>query len=329
MKKVTPKDTKATILEAYNEALETIKEFESQTMKPEKKVAEENNKRIVIGAKTKISDLIDFVDNAANTIGNAVSGFNEVNQAIEIKKQEIKNLFDIESEALSLAALIDSQEELKRKFHKETTERRLFAEKSLQDLRDQIKEEEEERAKEEKRKEEEFLYEFERKKKLEADKLNDQLEGSRKQHKENILSQYEEINTIKKNLDEREEKVNEAEEELNQMKATIEEMPNVIAAEVAAKVGREKGILMNKLEQEKKYFERDISAKAEMLEAQNLNLENEKAMLITQVSILTDKLENAYKEIKDISVKTVEGAGNSTMFNEMKTLLRENKTSGK
>ena len=101
------------------------------------------------------------------------------------------------------------------------------------------------------------------------------------------------------------------------------DIPEKIAEAVKSAVGKTTGMMQSKLEAEKKFFERDIAAKLELSTAATTALETENGKLTYNIVELQTKLDDAYKEIKNMAIKTVEGAGNSSMFNEMKTLLTE------
>ncbi len=323
---VTLKDTKATILSAYNSVFEKLSEYQSTSMNPKQKIADQMKEKTIDRANN-LNNLVVFVSNASNLITKAMDDFKNINDAIAYKKEEIKNLFDIETECLTLAALVDSNEELKRQFDEESKLRRTKVDEEIQRVKSEIDEAENEAEKERKRQTENWEYDFDRKKKEELDSLNDNLTKNRKNHEVNIADLYDTLNQKQKEANEREVIIQNSEQELSYLRDKIESMPDIIATEVKAKVGKEKGMLENRLEQEKKYFERDISAKLEMALSQTSTLSEENTNLKIQIDILNTKLENAYKEVKEISIKTVEGAGNSQMFSEMKTLLKDRNNS--
>ena len=319
---VNSKDTKATILSAYNAAINKLNEYQSTSLNPKMKMSEQK-KQETIQKAGDLNNLQDFINDASKFIEETLDEYNTVNDAIKYKKDELKNLFDIESECLTLAALIDSNKELKRKFNEESEIERENLNSVHERIRNEISELKNNAQKERKREDEEWKYEFERKKKADIDALSDQLNADKKMHDIRILTRYDELDSKYKELKAREDEISNSEDELVELKEKVANMPIVIAEEVKAKVGKAQGMLVNKYEQEKKFFERDVAAKLELVESKNVSLEQENTTLKSQIDILNEKLEHAYREIKEISIKTVEGAGNSQMFAEMKTLLKD------
>ena len=323
--KVTQKDTKTKIWDAYTSVLKRLKEVESLAMKPEERVKKEKQERIVDSSRGQIDPLLKF----ASDIKLAIDGYDEVSTAIEIKQNELKELFGIEKEALSLAALIDSHEEMKRSLELEIEEKKKCLFDELAKVERQIKETEEQaddlRIKEEK----EWKYNHERFKKERTDALDDSLVLKRKAAQAEIDELYDNLEMKRLELDKRKESIEAAEEELETLRQTVSVMDETINNEVKARLGKEKGMLEHKFEQEKKFYERDIQAKLELAEAKNQDLLKDNEDLRKQNDSLSGKLERAYNEIKEMAVKTVEGAGNTSMFNELKSLLSHGEKNSK
>ena len=103
MSKITMKSTKQEIMEAYEEAMKKIAETEAGKDDPVAAAKVENDKKIIESADTV----------AEGSILNPaiISQYNDLKTAIQMKKEELNNLYGIEVEANSLVAIINAHKD--------------------------------------------------------------------------------------------------------------------------------------------------------------------------------------------------------------------------
>ena len=121
IKKLSMTNTKKEMLDAYSELVKEISSQEQLQLKPQK-IAEEKSKKEII---QKVDDM--STDSVAQNIGilktdvnnvlsklhenleKEVRKYEDIQKAIKVKETELKEVFEIEKSAFSLAALIESQ----------------------------------------------------------------------------------------------------------------------------------------------------------------------------------------------------------------------------
>ena len=123
--KLTLTNTKKEMLDAYNDLIEKMKEQAKSELKPEKAQKLIKEKETVqaadeIGKEGAIKRIFDIkeeigktlVDLAAKLEGEQAR-YEKVKEAIDVKNNELQELFEIEKSAFSLAALLEAQKQKK------------------------------------------------------------------------------------------------------------------------------------------------------------------------------------------------------------------------
>ena len=141
--KISSVNTKKEMLAAYNLLKERIQEQAKAELKPEKAKEEKKEKEIIQAADTvisdgvvkRISDLkvdigIEFSD-IAGKLEKETENYKKVKEAIEVKNKELKEIFEIERSAFSLAALLEAQKQKKIEFEEEMDQRKKFLEEEI------------------------------------------------------------------------------------------------------------------------------------------------------------------------------------------------------
>lgn len=149
-KKITERDTKATILKALREAEKKIAELEKGKLDAakeakKKKEAEITNKadQLMEGnIEGKITDLsksvVQLLTKIDSDLKEQTKNLQTVKEAIAIKEAELKELFDIEKQAHTLAGLVNAHQELKLSQEKELAEEKEKATNELEEIKKQI-----------------------------------------------------------------------------------------------------------------------------------------------------------------------------------------------
>lgn len=312
MEKVTLKSTKDVIFKAYQDAMEKITKMELEKFDP---VAEKE-----AAQKKEMFKSADEIIESGILNETIVEQYLNLEAAIEAKKKELREMYDIEKEASTFTALVnahkDKEEELKAEYAlKEKTavealeQRKAEIEAEIASLLEQhevkinkYNEEEKERKAEiekaRRREEEEYEYSRDRKRKLDEDQWADE-----KNARESTMAELE------ASVMSRASAVSEREEKLDEMEAQIKAIPDLIeeARQEGIKKGKadaEKSHLFEKrhMETEFSYQKKDLEGQVERLEA---DLAAEKALSTS----LQNKLDGAYAQMRELAADTVKSNG--------------------
>lgn len=305
--KVSTRNTKEQIFSAYKDVLKELNERSKSSFNGEKELEQKNNRSTLdLVTNLKIEDFNELIVNMTGKL----SEFKEIDKAIAIKKEELSDIYGLESELNSFSALVEAkksfEDDWKEKFDRDKSEK-------LENLNDEIetlKEQIEGLKKEKKQNKEEWEYSFKREKLKREDELTDELEQKRREMNEELLKLTKE----KTELEEAKTELKKSEEELVAEKAKLAE----------------------KLEDEKK----KIEEKAKRSFDYRLTIEktsNESKMKILENSVATQeltiarlekeledtraKLDAAYTRIQEISIANVNSKKVDDVLNQVKSAV--------
>lgn len=312
MEKVTSKSTKDVIYNAYKEAMEKIAKMEQEKFDP---VAEKEAAR-----KKEMFKSADEIIKSGILNDTVVEQYLNLEAAIETKKKELQEMYNIEKEASTFTALVnahkDKEEELKTEYAlKEKTavealeRRKAEIEAEIASLLENHKakinkcnDEEEERKAEIKkarlREEEEYEYSRDRKRKLDEDQWADERNAR--------ISEMEELEA---SVMRREEAVSVREEKISEMEEQIKAIPGLVEE------ARQEGIKKGKTDAEKshafekRHMETEFSYQKKDLEGQVERLQTDLAAEKALNTSLQNKLDGAYAQMRELAADTVKSNG--------------------
>ncbi len=325
-KNITMKDTKSTILNAYTQLLANIEAKAKRNMGADAiRVSKRKQEVVDVADKAldtnQLSAILAAVENLGDDLERELETYENIKEAIEAKKAELQELFEIEKTAYTLAALVDSKNSIVEQYQQKMDENQIELEKRLEGIREEIDKEikaEDERRRKEKA---EYAYDLERKKLKDNDDLEDVLASKMKVVGQQMSEDMDRLTIREKEVSEREAGMTAREEEIENLKLEVAAAPERLAEEVKRKVGKEKAMLAGHHETEKKFMIAASDSAASIAAAKIEEMEKNTEILKTTIAEQQVKLDGAYKEIKEMAVKTVEGAGNNQMFQEMKNML--------
>jgi hypothetical protein len=338
-KKLSLSSTKQEMLEAYNAVLKQLEAQREAELKPEKKLEEKKAKEVIQVAESLSSEGVGrgistlkieagkMLAQISDRLEEEISKFKAVQSAIAIKEKELQELYEIEKSAMTLAALIESQNQKRQAFEAEMAEKKETLTQEIETLRgqrDQAKKEYEEETKErdtaEKkrrdREKEDYEYAFKREQKLAKDKFEDEkakLERETQAKKEQM----------EKELQERAKAIVEQENELNELRKKV----SVFSKEMETAISKAIKETAEKLSLEAK--NREELQRKEFLGGKNVfttrieSLEKIVKEQSEQITRLTQQLEKAYQQVQDIAVKTIEGSSTTKSFANLQQWLSE------
>jgi hypothetical protein len=338
-KKLSDKNTKQEMLEAYQTLAKQLEEKRAADLAPERRMEEKHTEEALkvattvdpegidrdIGAlKSEIGKMLAVVSDrlAAESVK-----FRGVQKAVASKERELQELYGIEKAAVSLAALIEAQNQKRSDFENQMAQEREELEGEINSRRAawdlekkaheaELKERDAAEKKARDREREDFTYAFKRDQQAIKDKLNDEKTALEKE----IKIKRE---TADKELADREKAIAERERELAELRAKAaafpKELENAVNQAVKEISDRIRLEAKNRDDLARKEFEGErnvLVAKNESLEkfAKDLNAANMK---------LAQQLEAAYQKVQDIAEKTVEGTSQSKSLADLQKLLIE------
>jgi hypothetical protein len=256
IKKPSLLSTKKELLDAYQSAVKQLEEKSKAELRPQAIVeakkrtetiqkADELSLDAVAGAssslKTETNKLLAALVERLET---EIRKYGTLQEAVEAKKTELAEVYEIEKSAFTLAALIESQRQKRQEFEDLVSreKERLMAE--IQETRaewdEEVKTREaalkekalaEQKARDRER--EEYIYQFKRDQKLEKDKYED----LRSKIEKELAAKKE---TVEKELSQREALIAEKEAELAALREKVARIPQDLDAS-AAKAWKEAG----------------------------------------------------------------------------------------
>ena len=312
MEKITLKSTKDVIFKAYQDAMEKITKMEQEKFDP---VAEKE-----AAQKREMFKSADEIIESGILNETVVEKYLRLEAAIEAKKKELQEMYDIEKEASTFTALVnahkDKEEELKVEYalkekaavdaleqRKAEIEAEIASllkehEAKINKYNEEEKERKAEIEKTRRREEEEYEYSRDRKRKLDEDQWADEKNA-----------REAEMEALEASVASREEAVSLREEKLDEMEAQIKAIPDLVEE------ARQEGIKKGKADVEKshvfekRHMETEFSYQKKDLEGQVERLEADLAAEKSLNASLQSKLDGAYAQMRELAADTVKSNG--------------------
>ncbi|HOB85080.1 MAG TPA: hypothetical protein PLB27_13875 [Bacteroidales bacterium] len=322
-KKLSLTSTKSEILNAYNELVKKIQESKQENPKAEqeKKVKEttvESAAKLtdeeIIGAisalKLSLNSKLDKIEDDLTTERQKLA---KIREAISVEDQRLKDLYQINAGADSLAAILAAQKEKKEEFEREMADRK-------NELEEQIKQEKLNRDKEtklweEKRKEAEEALKKQRTREEEEYKYNLQL--ARKKDKDEYeqkkakLEQelIQKMESFESGIKVREQTVAAAEKELAELRLKAESFPSELEKAVQEAINETTARLEKDYKFEKQLLLKDHEGEIKLKNQQIESLMAKIKDLELQLKQAYSKAENAENNSKEITLKAIQSSG--------------------
>jgi hypothetical protein len=344
--------TKKEMLAAFEELKKQLHEKAETELKPEEKKDEMRKAEVIKTADTLTTDgtmekinalkveIGKMLSQVSDKLEEEAANYLKLKESIELKKKELKEIYDIEASAFALAALIEAQKQKKQEFDEEMTgkkesleaeiqQKRLEWEKEKQEHEAAAKERDTEERKMRERQKEEFQYNFKREQQLSKNVFYDEKEKMEKE-----LAAAKEAFEIKvvetgKSLNEREEKVKEREKFSNDLQKQVDQFPGQLDSAVnkAVKEVTEKLTLEAKKNEE--LLKKGYEGETNVLKTKIESLEQAVAQQDKQITDLSQRLEKSYGKVQDIAVKAIEGSASAQRLSNLEQHLMLEKKSAK
>lgn len=354
-KKVSDKNTKAEILEAYKEVTEAKAALESELKQlnhgqsaqvyeqpkavPETSIFEVNKSMTLVQNKERMQSTIDNLILLQFGFGGAVSELSEklTSEASKLEElrrtvgeeiqhlQELHNLEDVAEDTLD--NLIQQYEESAKTFAEEISQQRETVEQDLLSRRQAwekeqevqklaVKERNENQNKSRQRDEESYCYDLHLQRNLDSEEYE--------QRQQTLYKEIEEFQQEQeKQWTEREKSISEREKLYAEVKAKVEAFPKELEANI--KNGKDNGRNIGNYQAK---IKSDLLMKEMEGQKQNYELQIQGMLQTLQnqesrIASLSKQLDSALKQVQDLAVKAIEGASNLKSFEAVKEIAIE------
>ncbi len=336
-KKLALTSTKQEMLQAYNSLVKELEAKQEGELKPEKKIEEKKNREAVQVAESltaegvgkEIAALKQEIGKTLTGISDQLEGevsrFVAIRNAIAAKEKELAELYEIEKSAMSLAALIEAQNQKRQEFTAEMEEKKESLRQDIEETRTAwekeradhdatVKERDTAEKKRQTREKEEFDYAFKREQQTSTDRFTYEkakLEKELKDKKEHLEQE----------LSAREASVAAKEAEFNDLRKQAAQHPKELETSVARAIKETSERLLAEAKSRQELMKKEAEGEHNVFTARIESLEKTTKEQSERVTALTKQLESAYQKVQDIAVKTVEGASNSKSLASLQQLL--------
>jgi hypothetical protein len=326
----SPKSTKQELLDAYQDLLTQTEERQEAELKPEKKLRErkaEETRAAVKGLDREgLGQAIEalrtgtgqFLSQLSERLDAELKRLSDLQAAIDLREQDLEEIYGIERAAATLAALLEAQNAQKQHFAEETAEEKERLSQEMEETRSRWAQEQEQHRAEEKertgaevkrrdREREEYQYAFQREQQLARDRFED--EKARLAAEKSVLEAELKAmrESAERELAEREKAIAGREQELMVLRAGAEAHPKELEAAVQRAVEEATRRLTLEAEHKaalaRKETEGERNVQAARLEGMERSLKEQN----DQITKLNRQLEAAYQKLQDVAVKALEG----------------------
>jgi len=338
-KKISKSNTKQEMLNAYNALLKQLQEKSRAELKPEKQLEEKKKKEIVETAASLSSEGVvkgisslkleigKMLTQISDKLEEEVNKFESIQRAIAIKEGELKEVYEIEKSASTLAALIESQNKKHLEFESEMTASSEELNKEIQTIKAEWKKEREnyendikERdfldKKRREREKEEYQYAFKREQHITKDKFEDE---KAKLVREMALRKEQ----MEKELTEREKVITEKEEELNELRTRVSAFSQEKESAINKEVKDAKERIRQEAISKEELLKKEFDGEKNVLTTRIGSLEKTVKEQSDQIAHISQQLEKAYQKVQDIAVKAIEGSSNYKSLTSLQQLMTE------
>jgi hypothetical protein len=325
---VSMANTKKELLEAYEAAKKRLNRLnknlldaEKARKQLEKKVAETTaDSEAAQDPVTRLHDLRGTISreltDLAERFETEIETYRKIKSAIETKQAELDTIYEVETAASDLAALIDAQRVKKELFEQEMAAQQAAFDAELQEQRTQwqrektdhdrrVKEQAEAVAKQRQREKEEHEYAFARESAQRKNALEDELQTLEKELAVKRSDFENDVQQRTTTLDTREEAIAGHEKEMAALQKEVEGFPKRNEASVQSAVAQATDRLTQTFKSDKALMQARFDGEKNVLLGKIEALEKMVASQAAQIADLSKKSELAYEKVQDIANRAV------------------------
>lgn len=328
---VSMANTKKELMEAYEAAKERLEDLNRDLLDAEK--AKKRLEKQVAAATADAQaeqDPVKRLQELRGAIGRELSDlaerveaeidtYRKIQSAVEAKQEELKTIYEVETAASDLAALLDAQRSEKERFRREMAEEKKAFEAEMQQTRSQWVREKQERdrrvaeeaealKKQRQREREEHEYAFTREKEQKKNALEDELHALEKEIAQKREEAEHSAKVREAELDAREEAVARREKEMDALQKEVDTFPKRLENAVQAAVDDTTEQLTKDFEKDRILMDSRFEGEKNVLNSKIESLERLVASQAAQIADLSRRHEQAYEKVQDIANRAVSSA---------------------
>ena len=356
---VSMSNTKKEIIEAYNDLVDQLEAKDQSELKPEVILENKKSAEVVKVADTmveqsiltEINDLRVEMSKTLTQISENIEveteKYKKIQEAIIIKENELKEIFEIERSAHSLAALIGAQNQKKLEYESEMSRKKAefdiamnASKKLLQDdiqstralwdkerhtTQESTNERNEQDKKLRQRQKEEFEYNFNREQELARNGLADEKEKQEKQLTIDRENFEKTVTEKEKDLHHRETSVAGRESHMKDLEETVAAFPRELEKNIAKAVKDTSDRLNEMAERNEAYIKIEAEGRNNVLQMKIDSLQGTVTEQAKQLAEINERLEKAYSKVQDIAVKAIEGSANKQTLAGIEQIVEKNR----
>ena len=338
-KKLSTSNTKQEMLEAYSTVLKQLEAQREVELKPEKKLEEKKAKEVVQVADSLSSEGIaretsnlkietgKMLAQISDRMEDEINRYKTIQNAVALKEKELQELYEIERSAMTLAALIESQNQKRQAFESEMISKkealsqeietlRTESEKERTDYEFMVKERDLTEKKRRDREKEEYDYAFKREQKLAKDKFEDEKVKLEKE----VQTKREQMEG---DLKIREKAIVEQEAELNELRKKVAAFPKEMEAAITKTIKETAERINLDAKNREEIQKREFAGEKNVLTTRIESLEKTLKEQSERIIKLNQQLEKAYQQVQDIAVKTIEGSSDAKSLANLQQWVSE------
>ncbi len=311
---VSEKNKKSEVLAAYHELLEELKQTDQSPPAPRQEEKEAVKQSSDLSSDAIITSLAESKLKISKNLESLElqlleehKKFSSLQKGIEVSKKELKELHDITYQAETLAALIETQKQLREKTDQEIYETREAFEEEMAKKKAAWKEEIAISSKTREREEETYAYDLALKRKKDKDLYEEKKQQMEKALEEKVRQTTQSLEVREAQLSEKEKEVEMLREQVAHFPEKLQELTDRTKAETEALVkGQyqfEIQLSQKEFEGEKRLYEQKVASLLDKIKEQE-----------SLIKTLTARVDQSGKQVQDIAVKAVEGASSVKAF---------------
>jgi hypothetical protein len=344
IKKVSDKSTKQEMLDAYQALAKQIEEKRGAELAPERRLEEKRSEEAVKVAVAVAPEGIDreighlkaevgkMLADVSDRLAAESARFRSIQKAVESKESELRELYGIEKAAVSLAALIEAQNQKRAEFEVAMAAERERLQAEINTLRvdwekerkaheAELRDRDASEKKARDREREDFAYNFKRDQQTIKDKLADEKATLEKEIKTTREA-------FQKEFAEREKSIAEKEKETADLRSKAAAFPKELETAVSQAVKEVTDRLKLEAKNREDLLRKEFEGERNVLTARNETLDRVNKDVFAANAKLAQQLEAAYQKVQDIAEKTVEGSSQSKSLADLQKLLVEQSRKG-
>jgi len=322
--KLTMTNTKKEMLAAYRDLVKQLEEKRETEMKPteriqkraEEKAVETADALSVEGVGTHISGLKSEIGKVltglSDSIEEEVDKYEKAKQAVALKEKELEEIYEIQKQASTLTALLETQKQKREAFEAEMAEQKEELEEEIEATREEWEAEKEAHDEEAKEREaaekkrrdreaEEYKYKFTREKQI----VQEDYEYEKAKLERDMQLKRE---AMEAELGAREKAVAGREAELNELREKAAAFPEQLEAAVAKAVAEATERLTREAQNSEELMRRESEGEQKVLNSRIDSLRQTVKEQAEHIEQLTTQLTRSYDQVQDIAVKAIEGS---------------------